>query len=109
MTPLNATVEALVRRLEEGDREAFEERAGIMQFEAGNARELAECLALLEVIRMKPLAVSGVIVLDTQIKGKQATVLTTDQSKTTELGNRRIDLAAAVRGMDSVAVLKPLS
>jgi hypothetical protein len=58
MTPINPIVEALVCRLDDALREAFEERAGIMQFEAGHPRELAEALALLEVIRLNPLAVS---------------------------------------------------
>jgi hypothetical protein len=58
MTPINPIVEALVCRLDDDLREAFEERAGILQFEAGHPRELAEALALLEVIRLNPLAVA---------------------------------------------------
>jgi hypothetical protein len=58
MTPVNPIVEALVRRLDDDLREAFEERAGIYQFEAGQPRELAEALALLEVIRLNPMAVA---------------------------------------------------
>jgi hypothetical protein len=54
MTPINPIVEALVCRLDDNLREAFEERAGIMQFEAGHPRELAEALALLDVIRTYP-------------------------------------------------------
>ena len=40
--------------LGENQREAFEERAAVMQFEAGIARDLAEALALLLVIRQYP-------------------------------------------------------
>lgn len=54
MIPINPITEALVCRLDENLREAFEERAGIMQFEAGKERELAEALALLDVIRTYP-------------------------------------------------------
>jgi hypothetical protein len=54
MTPLEPIVDALVARLDDNLREAFEERAGIMQFEAGKSRELAEALALLDVIRLYP-------------------------------------------------------
>jgi hypothetical protein len=54
MTPLEPIVDALVARLDDNLREAFEERAGIMQFEAGKSRELAEALALLDVIRLHP-------------------------------------------------------
>jgi hypothetical protein len=58
MTPLEPIVEALVSRLDTNLREAFEERAGILQFEAGKPRDLAEALALLEVIRLNPMAVA---------------------------------------------------
>jgi len=54
MTPLEPIVEALVSRLNTDLREAFEERAGILQFEAGKPRDLAEALALLDVIRTYP-------------------------------------------------------
>lgn len=58
LIPVNPIVEALVCRLDENLRAAFEERAGILQFEAGHPRELAECLALLLVIRDNPLALT---------------------------------------------------
>lgn len=79
MTPLNPIVEALVCRLDDNLREAFEERAGIVEFEAGKPREIAECLALLEVIRNQPLAVSGVTAMRAIVGGQPLTVLTTDQ------------------------------
>lgn len=60
MNPLDPIVEALVRRLDANDRESFEERAGIFQFDAGRPQELAEPLALLEVYRLNPLALVGV-------------------------------------------------
>ena len=40
--------------LDENLREAWEERAAVMQFEAGIPRDLAEALALLLVIRQFP-------------------------------------------------------
>jgi hypothetical protein len=43
-----------VTLLDENRREAFEERAAVMQFEAGIERDLAEALALLLVIRQYP-------------------------------------------------------
>ena len=43
--------------LHEGDVEAFEERAAIMEFDAGIQRDLAEALALLDLIRQDPAAV----------------------------------------------------
>lgn len=63
MNPLDPIVEALVRRLGANDRESFEERAGIFQFDAGRTRELAEPLALLEVCRVNPLALVGLVCL----------------------------------------------
>jgi hypothetical protein len=43
-----------VERLDEGLREAFDERAAILQFDAGIQRDLAEALALLMLIREYP-------------------------------------------------------
>lgn len=78
MVPVSPIVEALVRRLDDNLREAFEERAGVMQFEAGKERELAEALALLDVIRVHPLAVSGLVVLRGSLDGAPVFVLAAD-------------------------------
>ena len=48
------TVTDFVARLDEGLREAYEERAAILQFDAGIQRDLAEALALLMLIRQYP-------------------------------------------------------
>ena len=48
------TVTDFVARLDEGLREAFEERAAILEFDAGIQRDLAEALALLMLIRQYP-------------------------------------------------------
>ena len=48
------TVTDFVERLDEGLREAFEERAAILEFDAGIQRDLAEALALLMLIRQYP-------------------------------------------------------
>lgn len=45
-------VAEMVSALDETQREHFEERAGILKFDAGLDRHLAEALALLEVIRL---------------------------------------------------------
>jgi len=78
LTPVNPIVDFLLSRLTPDLREAFEERAGIMQFEAGHARELAEALAMLEVIRTNPLAVSGLVALDILLDGEPLTIVTAD-------------------------------
>ena len=44
----------MVARLDENLREAFEERAAVMEFDAGIQRDLAAALALLRVIRQYP-------------------------------------------------------
>ena len=49
--PCNEIVADLLHHLDERQREDYEERAGILEFEAGHDRSHAECLALLESIR----------------------------------------------------------
>jgi hypothetical protein len=86
MTPIHPIVEALLTRLDPNLREAFEERAGIMQFEAGHPRELAEALAMLEVVRTHPLAVSGLSHVRARVKGQEFSVLVAHA----DLDNNRI-------------------
>jgi hypothetical protein len=115
MTPLSPIVEALVCRLDANLREAFEERAGIMQFEAGKPRALSEALALLDLIRTHPLAVCDLRAFRIEMDGQVLTVLTADQ----ELANKHfadlgathvgpVDLAQAVRDFGIAAVLARL-
>jgi hypothetical protein len=54
MTPANEVVADLVSKLDAGLREAFEERASLREFDGHLTRELAEALALLDVIRQYP-------------------------------------------------------
>lgn len=115
MTPVNPIVESLLSRLTPDLREAFEERAGIMQFEAGHTRELAEALAMLEVIRTNPLAVSGLVALDMLLDGEPLTIVTADlpltQQHLKDIHARvvaPVDLVKAVRRMGMAAVLRPL-
>lgn len=49
--PQNEIVADLLRHLDERQREDYEERAGILEFDARLTRSHAECLALLDVIR----------------------------------------------------------
>jgi hypothetical protein len=108
---MNAIVDALVWRLDENHREAFEERAGILQFEAGKERELAEALALLEVIRLHPLAVSGVVFMRGTLAGRPAAVLTTEPARLGTYGVTGAvagDLAGAVSSLGGTARLTAL-
>lgn len=52
MKPSDETVAAMVSCLDEGLYELWEERAAIREHDGGQARELAEALALLDVIRI---------------------------------------------------------
>lgn len=53
-TPIDALVAAMVSAFDAGLREEFEERAGIIEFEAKVPRAHAECLALIDVLRRHP-------------------------------------------------------
>ncbi len=55
----NPFITELVSRLD-NHREAFEERAGILEFDAGYPRDHADCLALLYVLERYPEAVRQV-------------------------------------------------
>lgn len=44
----------VMKLLDVKQREEFEERAAIIEFDAGYSREHAECLALLDVLRRYP-------------------------------------------------------
>ena len=53
-TPTDPIVATIVNQLDADLREDFEERAGIIEFEAQIPRAHAECLALLDVLRRHP-------------------------------------------------------
>lgn len=50
-TPYHPIVADLLACLDDAQRELFEERAGILEFDAGLDRPLAEALALLGIVR----------------------------------------------------------
>ena len=52
--PIDPVVAELVELLDESQREAFEERAAIVEFDGGKSRAHAECLALLTILRRYP-------------------------------------------------------
>ena len=51
---MDALVLEMVQQLDAGLREEFEERAAILEFDAGYSKGHAECLALLDVLRRNP-------------------------------------------------------
>ena len=56
MKPIDETVAALVSLLDEGLYELWQERAAIRQYDGGQASELAEAMAVLDVVRINPSA-----------------------------------------------------
>ena len=66
MKPVDETVAALVFRLDANLAEFFSERAAVRQHDGGQSRELAEALALLDVIRMHPKEVLDTLGVDEQ-------------------------------------------
>jgi hypothetical protein len=94
----------LVSRLDADMREYFEERAGIRQYDGGLPREMAECLALLDVAKRHPLALSGLTVLQVEQGASTRLLMTTDAERTRARLSARgatvsdsPDLSAAVR------------
>ena len=93
----------LVARLDDNLREAFEERAGIMEFDGGLAREHGECLALLDLYLKHPLAVLGLCVVRVEAGGY---VLASDPASVTAVGLRVLgvaDLRQVLTEFDGVA------
>lgn len=68
----------MLSALNGSQREAYEERAGILEYDAGLERQLAEALALLEMIRLHPLCLSGITVLQIELDGATEWLLTSD-------------------------------
>lgn len=75
---MNKLVSELVNQLDATLREEFEERAAIIEFEAGYPREHAECLAVIDVLFRHPEVLNGVIVLRVEREGATQWLLTTD-------------------------------
>ncbi len=64
--------EDIVGRLNAADRELYEERAAVREFDGLQPRETAEAMALLDVLRLRPAALLGVEVLDVEMDGARA-------------------------------------
>lgn len=76
--PQHPIVADLLDRLNVSQREAFEERAGILEHDAGMDRGHAEALGLLDLIRIQPLALSGITALQIDLDGGSEWLLCTD-------------------------------
>jgi len=69
LPPSDPLVADLVSKLDDNLREAFEERAGIIEFDANLPRAHAECLALLNVLVSHPECVSAVFARNIEGEG----------------------------------------
>lgn len=76
--PLDKLVADMVSALDDNLREDFEERAGIMEYEARLPRAHAECLALLDVLHRHPNTLCEVTVLEVELDDETQWLLTTD-------------------------------
>ena len=76
--PRDAIVADLITHLDANHREAFEERAAIIQYDAGVSRAHAECLALLDILRRHPSVLTHVVVLQAEVEDSSQWLLTTD-------------------------------
>lgn len=68
----------LLSRLDSNQREFYEERSAVLEFEAGVSRDLAEALAILDLIRINPMALSGITVIQIELDGATEWLVTTD-------------------------------
>jgi AcrR family transcriptional regulator len=93
-TSKDAIVIEMAERLGADDREAFEERAAIIEYDGQLPRAHAECLALLEVLRRDPLAVRRLVVMQIEIDGGTEWLLTTDlafaRAQLADIGGREV-------------------
>ncbi len=76
--PIDPIVADLLARLTDNLREDFEERAGILEFDANFPRRLAECLGLLDVLSHNLTGLSGVTAMQIELDGQTQWIATTD-------------------------------
>jgi len=99
----------LIGRLNAGDRELYEERAAVREFDGLLPRGHAEALALLDVLRLRPAALLGVRVLHAEVEGIQRCALLTDRNRRLLRLVCEADLAAVVsEQFGGAALLSPV-
>lgn len=90
----------VLERCDEGQLEAWAERAAILEFDAGSQpRALAEALAVLDLLRQSPWLLTGLVALEIELDGAGQWLLTTDL----EMARRYL----ADIGGTEIAVLDP--
>ena len=69
----------VLERCDEGQLEAWGERAAILEFDAGcQPRALAEALTVLDLLRQSPWLLTGLVALEIELDGATQWLLTTD-------------------------------
>ena len=69
----------VLERCDEGQLEAWAERAAILEFDAGcQPRALAEALAVLDMLRQSPWLLTGLVALEIELDGATQWLLTID-------------------------------
>ncbi len=108
-------IDDLVARLSPDLCEYFEERAGIREYDGGLARDQAECLALLDVLRVDPLALTRVTCLKVERGRSVGHVLAIDAAAATaQLAGMgvtvlsAVDLTTVLLGYQGLALLRTL-
>ena len=97
---MTSLIADLLERLDDERRYEFEERAGIIEVENGQPRDLAECLALIDLLRSYPGALVGVTAFEVERNGFREFVLSTAPDaldNTTGHVLRVVDLVGVVR------------
>jgi hypothetical protein len=103
-------VAEIIEHLDENLRELFEERAAIMEFDAGLGRAHAECLALLGVLYRYPSVLTGVIAIEIDEQGQcRWMLISSDMSASTDLAVlRKAEVADVLREhFDGIAAMTP--
>lgn len=78
MTAQHPILIDLLGRLDAEQIESQSERSAILEFDAGVSRAEADALAMLDLIRLNPLALSGITTLQIKLDGGTEWVLTTN-------------------------------
>ena len=98
--PIDPLVADMVTALNDNQREDFEERAGIIEFEAKLSRAHAECLALLDVLRRNSAVLTGTTLVQVKLKGTSQWLLTTapEVARESLAGSKCSNLAEVLQG-----------
>ena len=87
--PMDSLVATIVSRLDDGQRELFEERAAVREMDGCLPRGEAEALGLIDTLQQYPAILSGVSALQVELCGTTEWYLTDDiryaQEKLSEL------------------------